>query len=98
MSFWNALRAMFRYSEPRRNPPRPGPACGRWARCLALDLLENRLPLGDWLLASLLGPAWLGARLADPVSAPWGAEPAGARGLKAARALPRPSPPPPATA
>ena len=55
-----------------------------------LEALEDRLPPGDWLLAALLGPAWLGANLAEANFAAGVAEPAATGALSAGRAA-RPS-------
>src|SRR5262249_53973683 len=57
--------ARCRRQRTRKFPSKPTPRFRP-----RLEALEDRLPPGDWLLAALLGPAWLGADLAQANLAP----------------------------
>src|SRR5260370_29487524 len=89
MAFMSTLSRMIRRPVVSRGNARRG--SGRsLLRRPCLERLEDRLPPGDWLLAALFGPAWLGASLAEANSAAGVAEPAGTGALLVGQAV-RPS-------
>jgi len=89
MSFMSTLSRVIRRPVVSRGNARRRSGRSLWRRP-CLERLEDRLPPGDWLLAALFGPAWLGASLAEANLAAGVAEPAGTGALSAGRAV-RPS-------
>src|SRR5260370_37204644 len=89
MAFMSTLSRMIRRPVVSRGNARRGSGRSLLHRP-CLERLEDRLPPGDWLLAALLGPAWLGASLAEENFAAGVAKHAGTGALLAGQAA-RPS-------